>query len=231
MSGFLVGRVVGVVTPAYDGLLWEGYVSSLLGLRELVGSLGGRVWWGCGSNLANHVRMRNALVVEGLAAGVTDFLIVDSDIEYRPEDVVWMLERDLGVVGGVPRVNRPVSGLPFAFRAPASGQLVVEGGLMRVLGLPTAFLLVKAGVFGVLEEGGLAPEYDDNGELRREWFVAGAEDGHFWGEDIRFCRKCEEAGVEVWAAPGVPLVHRKSVSLEGTLLDFMRDNWGEAVES
>jgi hypothetical protein len=174
------------------------------------------------------------LVSEGLAGGVTDFLIVDSDVGWRPEDLIWLLERDLDVVGGVPRVNKLVGGLPFAFE-PGGGELVVEGGLMRVGGLPTAFLLVKAGVFEILKEAGLAPAYSDLGSERHLWFEAGVVDGQFVSEDMMFCRKLAEVGIPVFAAPGLPLTHFKTVGLEGTLLDFMRENFrsteGDSVES
>ncbi len=230
----LEGRVVGVCTPAYDGLLCQEYVSSLLGSRDLVRGLGGDLWWGVSRNVANHVRLRNSLVSEGLARGVTDFLIVDSDVGWRPEDLVWLLERDLSVVGGVPRVNKLVGGLPFAFE-PGGEELVVEGGVMRVGGLPTAFLLVKAGVFGILKEAGLAPAYEDLGAERNLWFEAGLADGRFVSEDMMFCKKLAEVGVPVFAAPGLPLTHFKTVGLEGTLLSFMRENFksteGDSVES
>ena len=230
----LAGRLVGVVTPAYDGLLCQEYVSSLLGTRDLVRSLGGDLWWGCSRNVANHVRLRNSLVSEGLAGGVTDFLIVDSDIGWDPGDVVWLLSRGLGVVGGVPRVNKLVGGLPFAFE-PGGEELVVEDGLMRVGGLPTAFLLVAAGVFENLKGAGLAPEYVDLGAVRNARFEAGVRDGRFVSEDMMFCMKCGEVGEAVWAAPWIGLQHFKTVGLEGTLLDFMRENFksteGDSVES
>jgi len=230
----LEGRLVGVVTPAYDGLLCQEYVSSLLGTRDLVRGLGGDLWWGASRNVANHVRLRNSLVSEGLGGGVTDFLIVDSDVGWRPEDVVWLLSRGVGVVGGVPRLNKLVGGLPFAFE-PGGGELVVEDGLMRVGGLPTAFLLVRAGVFENLKEAGLAPDYVDLGKTRSAWFEAGVVDGRFVSEDMMFCMKCGEVGEAVWAAPGIPLTHFKTVGLEGTLLDFMRENFksseGDSVAS
>jgi len=228
MEKLLKDRKLYILTPAYNGLLTQEYVHGLIGTRDIVRALGGECVWAASRNIANHVRMRNMLTVQALDDGATDLLMIDSDIDWSPHDVVKMMTCGEPFVGGVPRLNKELNGMPFAFSS-AGESLVFDPktGLMEVDGIPTAFMLVRREVFEKLKEEGLAPEYKDLGKDRLEFFSAEPVDGNFMSEDYALCAKWRKVGGKVFAMPGISLGHVKTVVLEGSLLDYMKEHFQE----
>ena len=91
-----------------------------------------------------------------------------------------------------------------------------EKGLIEVEKAATGMMLIKREVFEILSDkvgSFLLEDRLDNvseiGEPIKEYFktMIEPETGIFLHEDFTFCRLCRDAGIKVYAAPWVKLLH------------------------
>lgn len=152
-------------------------------------------------------RARNALAHRFLAGDCTHMLMVDSDMVFRPADVLALVEAGVDVVGGV--CARKVIGSGPVIH-PLDGGEVREDGLVEVARVGTGFLLVAREVLAAL-----AKAYPDDvyvaqhgdagheGELVHAFFQAPLVGRELVSEDFFFCDRLRGVGGRVWAHAGV----------------------------
>ena len=95
-------RSILVVTPAYGGLAYVGYISGLLKLERLCREKNIKIDYEFCYNESLIPRARNTLA--GLFYNKTDYthlLFLDADIQFNEEDIIKMLDYDKPLVGGV----------------------------------------------------------------------------------------------------------------------------------
>ena len=91
-----------VVTPAYGGQLFAGYLTSLLKFERLCRDKGILVDYEYCYNESLIPRARNTLTHTFMSSTqYTHLLCLDADIEFEPEDIIKMLDYNKPVVGGV----------------------------------------------------------------------------------------------------------------------------------
>ena len=91
-----------VVTPAYGGQVYAGYLTSLLKLERLCKDKGILVDYEFCYNESLIPRARNTLVHTFMTnTKYTHLLCLDSDIEFEPDDIIKMLDYNKPVIGGV----------------------------------------------------------------------------------------------------------------------------------
>jgi len=169
----------------------------------------------------NVAQPRNHLVEAFLATDCEHLLMVDTDIEFTPEDVDALLARDLPIVGAryVSKYEdepEPVAVGSAALPGGGYGRATEEhlgasSGLVKVGGLGMGFTLMKREVLEALGSGLLWPfaEVVVPGKLLG---VTGdeADAPHLLSEDICFCFRAAEAGYESWLDLDTRVGHHKS---------------------
>lgn len=91
-----------VVTPAYGGQVFAGYLTSLLKLERLCKDKGIFVDYEFCYNESLIPRARNTLAhTFMISTKYTHLLCLDADIEFEPEDIIKMLDYNKPLVGGV----------------------------------------------------------------------------------------------------------------------------------
>lgn len=96
-----------VVTPAYGGQVFAGYLTSLLKLDRLCRDKGILIDYEFCYNESLILRARNTLAHTFMnSTKYTHLLCLDADIEFEPDDIIKMLDYNKPVVGGVyPKKN------------------------------------------------------------------------------------------------------------------------------
>jgi hypothetical protein len=96
-----------VVTPAYGGQVFAGYLTSLLKLERLCRDKGILIDYEFCYNESLIPRARNTLAHTFMSSTkYTHLLCLDADIEFEPDDIIKMLDYNKPVVGGVyPKKN------------------------------------------------------------------------------------------------------------------------------
>lgn len=91
-----------VLTPAYGGLTYVGYLSSLLKLERLCKEKNIIIDYEFCYNESLITRARNTLThIFYTRTNYTHLLFLDADIQFSPEDIIKMLDYDKPLVGGV----------------------------------------------------------------------------------------------------------------------------------
>lgn len=151
-------------------------------------------------------------------------LMVDSDIEFTPDDIRQLVEDDLPIVAGVYHSSYEGVILPVVY-----SWVAIPGKSARTLGPITrwpdcdldedydepiiiapgvgaGFLMIKREVFDVLGEihGPPCP-----------WFAEEIRDGIHMGEDLCFCLRAADAGFPTHVDRRVQVAHHKQARLGG----------------
>jgi hypothetical protein len=142
-----------------------------------------------------------------------DYILwVDSDIVWKPEHFVQLVDDNEDIVAGLYKKaptqftatewkpNTPIEYLECLTDKDLEGRTEP----FECIGFGFGFVLIKKGVFE---------------RVRRPWFmtqvykVPNADKPRVVGEDIYFCLRAREAGYTLWADPRVKLVHIKGQGL------------------
>ena len=136
---------------------------------------------------------RNQLVDVALTNGSSHLLFIDSDIEFPPDAPARLLAHDKDIVGGYYNTRRGNN--PVRVASP-DGKLVPPDPLPDQLFpcrvLPTGFMLIKLSCLH---------------KLQRPYFAVITHELGTVGEDVSFCKKAHDAGLEIWCDPTIPLGH------------------------
>jgi hypothetical protein len=157
-----------------------------------------------GATIANQ---RNAGVnghVSQRANQIVDFdyyLSIDSDIAFKPEDILQLINHDFYIVGGAYECRgEPDRYVAGKFQSPDCQRVLKEnmltkeyGGVQGVDWIGTGFLLIKKQVFEALEypwfRDMVIPFMDEDGIKCNTWV----------GEDVGFCIAAQKAGYSIYA--------------------------------
>jgi hypothetical protein len=220
-------RHVAIGTPAYANRVSTPYVRSLINAMQALVSLGMQVTWLCHGNVAAVPRIRNRIVAEAIQHEVDDLVFIDSDIGYEPQTLVRLLTHDVPIVGGVmPTPTEEFGQKKFPFRPLGNvGHLVLENGLAKVAGLPTAFLRIRGDA--LREMATRAPTVWTKGvdhpvpllfDYTLQPIGPGGSMVHA-GEDFSFCIWAMEQGWYIHLDPYLRLWHLKDVLVGGAMVD------------
>lgn len=135
---------------------------------------------------------RNQLVEVALQNGSSHLMFIDSDIQFQPDGVARLLAHDKDIVGGyynTRRGNNPirVKG-PEGFAVPDP----LPASMFQCIVLPTGFMLIKLECLQ---------------KLQRPYFSVITHEKGTVGEDVNFCRKAHDAGIEIYCDPTIQLGH------------------------
>jgi hypothetical protein len=175
----------------YDGVKVPTMMSLIGAMRELQ----------CPHTLIAHRgpythHNRNQLMRQAYDVGASHLLFVDTDVTFPPDGINRLISHGKDVVGG----NYPMRGTGTSTvkligddGQPTGGRLPEK--LFRCWAVPTGFMLID------LEKAKAIGE---------PWFFfreIADEDGGLEGEDVFFCRRANESGLQVWCDPSIPMQH------------------------
>ena len=193
-----------VATPMYGGQCAGYYTQSIMELNMLLQRSGIEAQYSFMFNESLITRARNALTHGFLKSGCTHLMFIDSDIKFRPSDIMAMLESDEDIICGIyPKkeinwdsVKKAMdSGIPQDQLKSYTGSFVVnlvdyQGEVTVPVGKPveifnggTGFMMIKKEVFEKLADK--VPSYfndvnDLNGQMTireetKEYFATSIE--------------------------------------------------------
>jgi hypothetical protein len=143
-----------------------------------------RLFLSPGTLIANQ---RHELVLAAKEWSATHVMFIDSDIEFKPEHVISLIDFDELVVGAAysKRVE-PI--ITTAWHSIDDWNSFVKpeeqtDSHIQVEAMALGFCLIKTEVFD---------------QLSLPWFQLGFYNNQYTGEDIEFFRKCVEANIPIW---------------------------------
>jgi hypothetical protein len=226
-----------IATPMYGGFCTSGYTASMVNFMKKYGKteeVEFEFMYGIGEALVT--RARNTCVNMFLKSDCTHMIFIDSDIEFRCDDLYKMVLTKRDFVCGIypkkniqwPEVQKGVlENIPLdQLQTYASEFLVVydrsipktEDDLLEVERAGTGFMMLSRRVFEKLEdeidtfktEAPIASNIKfGNDEEYKEYFFTSKdpETKIFLHEDFTFCKMWRDTGEKIYAAPWVQLKH------------------------
>ena len=208
-----------LVTPSLDGRVSVELVQSLMALKNALYMQ--RVHLRSTFMTGNSIlfNARNQLMDDFLKSDADVALLVDSDISFRPEDVVNALPHlDNGIIGfpcskKFPKWERAVEFVRDYPDAPAESIVALLGdanfsitsdivrpddnGLVKVDWIGTGMMLVSRGALDTINKTDVRKYYCTAGRKVTEFFKYEWDDqeGGYSGEDVSFCNLARSCGV------------------------------------
>lgn len=219
------GQKVFLATTAYDSPD-ASYTFSIARSREALTAAGIQSAYFLLQGNCHVDDARNAVVRDFLESDCTEMVFLDADVSWEPAALVELCKIDKDLVGGVYPYRReseeekmPVRHLP---------EVVVEGDLIEVEGLPTGFMKIKRHVLETMAATAKHFLKDDGKPhpviFERDYFGGGRRGG-----DIRFCMVWREMGGKVYAAPELRLGHCGKMVLKDSLGASLRRQNGSSL--
>ena len=174
--------------------------------------------------------MRNSMAREFLKTDATDFVFIDADVGFRPEDLLSLVSVDRDINAGVYPKKEDVEDFPIL---PIEGELWADkDGLIEVEGVPTGFLRIKRHVFEKLAAKaqsfiGQAGDPTPYHVIFERTIIGGKRRSG----DYAFCYKAREAGFKIYVDPEMEFTHTGAKTWQGSLGRFWKRKHGvEATE-
>lgn len=186
-------------------------------------------------------RARNKLTDEFIKSGYTHLLFIDSDIGFRPNDILDMLKANVYVLGGVYPLKTfnadkaIATGSEEAGRSyvgsPAHIRAVDESGNVRGVSkalrncvafneVGTGFFLIQRRALEIIRMAHPEMEYADDfggnvGKIIHAFFFERIVNFRWLSEDYFFCSQWRQCGGTVWGWPWAQLEHEGSHVFQG----------------
>jgi len=134
---------------------------------------------------------REQIAVDFLETDCTHLFFIDSDMLFKPDVLDKLLASDKDVIGG--QYNRRIGkeGVPVVNTRYNLPGMSYPNHIFKNYAVATGCMLIQRVVFE---------------KIPRPWFSLGTEE-NWLGEDVSFCRKCKENGIEIWMDASLPVGH------------------------
>jgi len=208
-----------IATPGHS--VMGGYLKSLLATIEMLNARG--ITWAFTNDYSSHVADAREVTLSGtrnndvnnslpLSGEVTydKIMWIDSDIFWTPEDVIKLYESDKDIISGAyllgsGEVTAYAKMLDKGFTYDEVKEMTEP---IKVEAIGFGFVCVKQGVFEQLsrpwfQSVEVTKKYDDGEEFK---FM-------MMGEDMSWCQRVLNLGLDIWFDPSVKLIHNKMMKL------------------
>lgn len=209
-----------ICTPGHS--VMTPYLKSLLDLSNVLAEKG--ITWAFSSEYSSHVadareitlngdRVNNVKEQRPFKGDITydKLMWIDSDIAFKPEDVLKLYESDKDIVSGAYLLGSgEVVAYPKLFdRALTIPEVDKLSGVTEVDAVGFGFVCIKQGIFE---------------QMSRPWFQAvngtyiipdSGEEFTFpiMGEDLSWCHRAKSMGFNIWLDPSIKVLHHKMMRL------------------
>ena len=207
-------RKVLIATPSYDGKVDVWYANSLVNAVRMSAEHNVFLHPVYMSYDALIQRARNDLIALAVNGGYDDIIFIDADIEFDPQWIFDLLDRDEDVVGGTYRKKTDSAEL-YAVKTRNTDAV---DGLIKVEGLGTGFVKISAKAIKAVWD--ISPEYKNEGAMCRMVCSVEVVDGELYSEDTVLFKKLSEVGFDLWLDPKMTCYHIGTKKFVGSFQDY-----------
>ena len=159
---------------------------------------------------------RATMLRKALDAKATDIVFIDSDVSWRPADMLKLLETEGDVVAGTYRFKKGEAEQGCkdeeymgCIRSDPMGRPVVResDGAIAAISIPAGFLKVTRNAVNRFMEAYPELCYGEYCAPAVDLFNHGAHKRIWFGEDYGFSRNWIDAGGEIWIVPNMNIDH------------------------
>ena len=140
-------------------------------------------------------QMRNDIVKTAMEIKADYVMFIDSDMVFPSDGILKLLSHNKDVIGGNYNARK--------FPLESTVRVVDDNGnflstqlptdkIAKVFAVPTGFMLIKLSAIK---------------DIPHPFDFDRQQDGSLIGEDVNFCKRCNEKGLEVWCDPGFLIGH------------------------
>lgn len=219
-------KKVYIATPCYEENVSISYLMGLLDTCELLKEKGYEYDLSLTSGGSLIPLMRNKILQMFWESDADYLLCVDSDLGWSATSVIRLLEADKEVSGGVYPSKDGRRTYVFKPITLEDGQIVrcPTTKLLKAEYIPAGFMLLQRSAVQKLKE-----HYDElkvsndsilvhDGGHYHALYDTAIIDGRYYGEDILFCKRLTDIGIDIWVDPFMQFTHGKS---SGCLLETL----------
>ena len=241
-----------IATPCYGGQLTEGYLHGILSTIHKAQQRGIQIHLNTMGNESLITRARNTLVCQFLDMDkkepekFTHLLFIDSDIGFRGENVIKLIESGHDIACGIyPRKsidwksvpkfiketgeeNLQAKSLGYNLNFANPQDIKVKNGFTEVLDAATGFMLIKKEVFYKMKEAYPNLKYTSDQIINNERFssdncyaffdcIIDEKSNRYLSEDYAFCRLWQKIGGRIFADVISPLTHYGTYPFAGNV--------------
>jgi predicted O-methyltransferase YrrM len=173
-------------------------------------------------------RSRNMCVNLFLDSACTDLVFVDSDLAFDDDAILKLMKYDKDIVAGAYPYKK--SQLEFPVTLKYDHQMNCkeeETGLVYATRVPTGLMRIQRKVFEKLK-----CEKDERGI--EQFFKTGMvvkNDPNWYGEDTYFCRKCIDAGIELYIEPRINFTHIGNQEFKGNYHEYLMKRRADKLDA
>lgn len=211
-----------IATPVNEPKLVIGYVQSLLASQHALRQAGIRSEIVFETQCSLVITGRNSLVADFMESDATDMVFIDSDIGWKPEDLVRLLQHPVSMVAGIYRKKAPELIYAMEFDDPTSIKADSKTGLLKAKGVAAGFLRLRRDCIETMIQAYPELKITEKGREQYALFDTSLSDGKMTGEDYTFCRRWGAIGGTIWIDPNIELDHYGMTAYGGSLLSALQ---------
>lgn len=218
--------------PAYDSKVYGYTMVSIFNNIKDIENNGHRVTFTLQMKGAYLDLNRNKIVNQFIQGDFTDLFFIDADIAFDHNAMMKLLKHDVQVIGGIyPYREIEDKGYPVDIKLDDKKFPIInrEKSLIECDHIPTGFMRIRRDVFDILNEK-YPDNQDDKGDtfhFRTGLLFQDRGDKQYYGEDVYFCKICNEAGIKVYCDPDIGFVHYGLLPKTGRYSEFLKNNGEE----
>ncbi len=236
----LQGKSLCIAVPSYDGNVNVHTAMSIAKTNEVLGRLNVPVSWLSKSGCCYIDRTRDVLVHGFLkSTPSTDFLTIDTDVAFKPKDVLSLLMWDVDIRCGMyPLKDRKETRYTVRFWPREDERFTFRGPLIQAQMVPFGFLMCSRNALQHMTDYfkdltycyNANTSYEGPGPRELDRCVAlhhmMYEDNEIWGEDYAFCKRWIESGGDgVWIDTTIDIAHYMGLEkYEGSFIKWCEEN-------
>jgi hypothetical protein len=151
---------------------------------------------------------RSMMLRKALDAKATVIVFIDHDLQWRPEDLLRLIETEGDVVAGTYRFKgEPEEYMGAIYPGDDGTPIVRKDGCIKAHSIPAGFLkITREGVNKFMRAyPGLI--YGEPSSPMVDLFNHGVLDGVWYGEDYAFAKRWREKCGDIWVVPDLQLDH------------------------
>lgn len=223
-------RKLCIATPSLDGKFDWRYVAALMETQKRLIAKGIQYEYTLEVGCSLIAAARNSIVAGFLNSDATDLVLIDSDIAWKPDDFMRLLEWDTPVVAGVYQLKSEKLG----FSAKFGQDIKSRNGLLTARLLPTGFLRLRRDALESMianaDAIGLKSYLSatEDRTLTHAFFDTGIADDGYVGEDYFFCELWKKNGGECLFDPEITLQHIGVRVYDASIKDFLTPGGGSS---
>lgn len=220
----LKGRSLMIGIPAYDGKIDINAALNLLQLASMAGPHGISLQVAQIAGSSILPRARNSLIARFIESDCTDFLFLDTDVTFKPEDILRLMAiaTNKDVVGGVyPKKNQETElAVDLLYSETGSPILDTEFNIYEALHVPTGFMLIRRHVIEKMMHAHPELMYAEQTDqlVCYALFDFQLKNQQYYGEDYIFCQRARALGFKVYVDPYISLGHKMTIEPKRELL-------------